>query len=108
MSALFDTADYNEMVKNLIKDPLTISEEMTAAKAGAIHMVMGICGEAGELLDATYDILVRTGLHCAPLAHRTLGTYPDGTVRVSMGYFNTVQDVQRAAEAMRKIAEKAL
>jgi cysteine desulfurase family protein len=62
--------------------------------------------EAGDLLDAENDILVRVGLHCAPLAHQTLGTYPDGTVRVSLGYFNTFEDVKAVAEAIRHIAEK--
>jgi len=59
---------------------------------------------AGELLDAEYDILVRSGLHCAPLAHQTLGTYPEGTIRISFGYFNTLEDVAMTARAIRKIA----
>jgi cysteine desulfurase/selenocysteine lyase len=63
--------------------------------------------EAGDLLDADYDILVRVGLHCAPMAHQTLGTYPDGTIRVSPGYFNTIEDIEYAAAAIRKIAAKS-
>lgn len=43
-------------------------------------------GDVGKLLDEGFDIAVRTGLHCAPLAHRTLGTFPEGTVRVSPGF----------------------
>jgi selenocysteine lyase/cysteine desulfurase len=62
--------------------------------------------EAGDLLDSAYDILVRVGLHCAPMAHQTLGTYPEGTIRASLGYFNTVEDIEYAAAAIRKIAEK--
>jgi selenocysteine lyase/cysteine desulfurase len=60
-------------------------------------------GEAGDRLDDEHDILVRVGLHCAPMAHRTLGTYPDGTVRLSMGYFNTPEDIALAADAIIKI-----
>lgn len=60
-------------------------------------------GEAGDRLDDEHDILVRVGLHCAPMAHKTLGTYPDGTVRLSMGYFNTPEDVAFAADAIKKI-----
>jgi len=60
--------------------------------------------EAGDLLDTDHDIFVRTGLHCAPVAHKTLGTYPEGTVRASMGYFNTLEDVETVAAAIRKIA----
>ncbi len=47
-----------------------------------------------------------SGLHCAPLAHRALGSFPDGTVRFSLGYFNTQEDVDIAIQAVRKIAEK--
>ncbi len=60
--------------------------------------------EAGNILGSDYDILVRTGLHCAPMAHTTLGTFPGGTVRISMGIFNTLEDVAIAAEAIRRIA----
>ncbi len=51
-------------------------------------------GDAGALLDEGFDIAVRTGLHCAPLAHRTLGTFPEGTVRVSPGYATSVEDIE--------------
>ena len=61
---------------------------------------------AGDMLNSEYDIFVRIGLHCAPLAHKTLGTFPEGTVRISMGYFNTLQDMESAAKAIRNIAEK--
>ena len=60
--------------------------------------------EAGNLLDTEHDILVRSGLHCAPLAHQTLGTYPEGTIRVSFGYFNTLEDVVYTTDIIRKIA----
>ena len=46
------------------------------------------------------------GLHCAPLAHQALGTFPDSTVRFSLGYFNTLEDVQLAIKAIRRIAAK--
>jgi cysteine desulfurase/selenocysteine lyase len=61
---------------------------------------------AGDVLSSEYDILVRVGLHCAPLAHKTLGTFPEGTIRLSMGYFNTLQDMESTAKAIHKIAEK--
>ncbi|HDR16319.1 MAG TPA: aminotransferase class V-fold PLP-dependent enzyme [Desulfobacteraceae bacterium] len=60
--------------------------------------------EAADLLNTSYDILVRTGLHCAPLAHQSLGTFPEGTLRLSIGYFNTPEDIERAAEALKSIA----
>jgi selenocysteine lyase/cysteine desulfurase len=61
---------------------------------------------AGDVLNSEYDILVRVGLHCAPLAHKTLGTFPEGTIRLSMGYFNTLQDMESTEKAIHKIAEK--
>ena len=60
--------------------------------------------DAGHILDSKFDIFVRAGLHCAPLAHKTLGTFPEGAVRFSMGYFNTLQDVEYTANIIRKIA----
>jgi cysteine desulfurase family protein len=61
-------------------------------------------GEVGVILDQKFDIKVRTGLHCAPAAHRTLGTYPLGTVRLSPGYFNTVEEIEATLQALEQIA----
>ena len=58
----------------------------------------------GFTLDKDFDIAVRVGLHCAPLAHRTIGTFPDGTVRVSPGIFSTGEDIDCFLAAMQKIA----
>lgn len=60
--------------------------------------------EIGFLLDSEYDISVRAGLHCAPDVHRSIGTYPTGTVRVSPGFFNSTEDISFFLEAMRAIA----
>lgn len=59
--------------------------------------------EVGFLLDDLFDILVRAGLHCAPQAHRTMGTFPLGTVRASFGYFNTPEDVETLVKAIQEI-----
>jgi len=61
----------------------------------------------GYLLDREFDIMCRVGLQCAPSAHRTIGTYPQGTVRFSLGYFNTEDEVQKALSAVREIREMA-
>ncbi len=61
-------------------------------------------GEAGVILDQAFDIKVRTGLHCSPEAHRSIGTFPKGTIRLSPGYFNTCQDIEQTLEAIRKLA----
>jgi cysteine desulfurase/selenocysteine lyase len=60
--------------------------------------------ELGAILDQAFDIAVRPGLHCAPYIHRSLGTFPDGTVRISPGPFNTDEDIDRLAKALAEIA----
>jgi cysteine desulfurase / selenocysteine lyase len=59
--------------------------------------------ELGGILDQAFDIAIRPGLHCAPYIHRSLGTFPDGTVRVSPGPFNTAEHIDRLAGALREI-----
>ena len=54
-------------------------------------------------LDASYGIMTRVGLHCAPSAHRTLGTYPEGTVRFSFGPENTIKEAETALKALAEI-----
>lgn len=64
------------------------------------------CVSAAQLLDERYQIAVRAGLHCAPLAHQTLGTQDSGTIRFSVGYFNTRAQIDRAVEAVYKIKKE--
>jgi len=85
-----------------------------------LHVSFGGCGgrsipaafesihpqEAGTILQERFEIAVRVGLHCAPLAHQALGTFPGGTVRFSLGYFNTHEDVEIAVSAIRKLADR--
>lgn len=55
------------------------------------------------LLDQNYGIMTRTGLHCAPQAHKTLGSFPRGSVRFSFGGTNTVEEVDAALAAVEEI-----
>ena len=57
-------------------------------------------------LDERFNIMARSGLHCAPSAHKTIGTYPQGTVRFSFSYFNTQEQIAKALEAIRKISRR--
>ncbi len=59
--------------------------------------------EAGFILDEDYEIMCRVGLHCAPSAHKTIGTFPAGTVRFGLGYFVTEEDIDFALDALREI-----
>ncbi len=59
--------------------------------------------EVGAILDEQFDIAVRPGLHCAPYAHKHLGTFPQGTVRLSVGILTTADDMCRAAAAIDEI-----
>jgi cysteine desulfurase/selenocysteine lyase len=61
--------------------------------------------EVGYQLDEKYGVMTRVGLHCAPLAHRTIATYPTGTVRFSFGYYNTEKEVETAVKALKEIAK---
>lgn len=54
-------------------------------------------------LDDTYGIMTRVGLHCAPSAHKILRTFPTGTIRFSVGYWNTESDVDAAIHALEEI-----
>jgi cysteine desulfurase family protein len=61
--------------------------------------------EVGFELDEKYGIMTRVGLHCAPLAHRTIGTHPIGTVRFSFGYYNTEKEIEKALKALKRMTK---
>jgi cysteine desulfurase family protein len=60
--------------------------------------------DLGAALDSAFGVAVRPGLHCAPAAHRTLGTLPSGTVRFSPGFFTTQAELDAALDALRALA----
>jgi cysteine desulfurase/selenocysteine lyase len=64
------------------------------------------CYEVGEILEKSFGIIVRPGLHCAPLIHKHLGTLETGTIRFSFGFFNTREEVIEAIEALKTINKK--
>ncbi|MBN2088549.1 aminotransferase class V-fold PLP-dependent enzyme [candidate division KSB1 bacterium] len=61
--------------------------------------------EIGLRLDEDFDVLCRVGLHCSPASHKTIGTFPTGTVRFGMGIFNTLEEVDRAIAAVQQLTE---
>ena len=64
-------------------------------------------GEMAFRLEREYGVLTRVGLHCAPLAHRTLGTFPQGAVRFSVGPFTTFAEIDTAAGAVEALLTEA-
>ncbi len=93
---------------SLTFDSTLLEESGQSLRCGSINLAwleddVSVEQADGRLSDE-YDILIRAGLHCAPLAHKALGTFPEGTVRVSMGCFNTLEDVEVAVRAVKRIA----
>ncbi|MEW6685923.1 MAG: aminotransferase class V-fold PLP-dependent enzyme [Candidatus Edwardsbacteria bacterium] len=62
--------------------------------------------DVGNRLNIDYNICSRTGLHCAPLVHEQLGTFPTGTVRFGLGPFNTEEEILYAIKGIREIATR--
>ena len=62
--------------------------------------------EAADRLERDFGILTRCGMHCAPAAHKALGTFPQGVVRFSIGAFTTETDIDEAIYAVRVLAEE--
>ncbi len=61
--------------------------------------------DIGSVLTHNHDVHLRTGLQCSPLAHQTLGTHPEGAVRISPGYFTTREDIRQALKSIKMVAE---
>lgn len=73
---------------------------------GIVSCIMdGISSDSAARIFEQQDISVRTGLHCAPLAHKFLGTYPTGTIRFSVSYFTTEEDFQKLQDALDYIED---
>lgn len=62
--------------------------------------------ELGFLLDTEFGIMARTGLHCAPLAHTSLGTFSNGTIRFGIGPFNNITDINYTLRSINSIIKR--
>ena len=98
---------------NSLKDPSRYDWH-GADRTLANHSGVGLLGftlpgmaaaELAAILDGQFDIAVRAGLHCAPYAHRHLGTFPEGTVRLSVGMATTEAEMKAAANALDEVAD---
>ena len=82
-----------------------------ATHVGALSLIVpdGLTPqELGAILDSSFDIALRPGLHCSPYIHRRLGTFPDGTLRVSPGPFSTEADIDGLLAALTEITAGVL
>ncbi|OPY58427.1 MAG: putative cysteine desulfurase [Pelotomaculum sp. PtaU1.Bin035] len=62
--------------------------------------------EVAYILDNNFNLACRPGLHCAPSAHKTIGTFPQGTIRFAFGYFNTIEEIKKGLKALSQISNK--
>lgn len=97
---------FEEYLRNM--DFVTVYGPKPEEKIGIT--LFNLCGisseEVTERLSREYGIAVRGGFHCAPLAHRAIGTFDDGAVRLSAGPFNTRKEIRYAADAVYRIGKR--
>ena len=104
------TAEFLKMLDPLEKEGKLkiIGKKDTEMRTGvvSIQTLTRELSDTAFQLDTCYGIMTRVGLHCAPSAHKTMGTYPTGTIRFSFGFANTDQEVKIAADALRELLEE--
>ena len=94
-----------EKIKGIKLYGLPAGAEKERVGVVSLNVVSKDPSEVGFELDEKYGIMTRVGLHCAPLAHRTIGTHPIGTVRFSFGNYNTEKEVEKAVKALKEMAK---
>lgn len=103
-----------ELTKRFLEEVLSMSNVQVIGLKGTENRTSVVSlnfpkhdnSEIAFRLDKEFGIMTRVGLHCAPSAHRTLGTMPEGTVRFSPGYFNTPEDIEYTLSAINKIVQE--
>lgn len=100
----------NHLIKGLNRIPgvMVIGDEKAENRMPLVSFVMeGVFPSmVGEFLDEKYDIMTRVGLHCSPWAHQSMGTFPEGTVRVSLSYLNTLSQINTLHQAVRELSRE--
>ena len=82
------------------------AEESHRGALISFRLVAMSVDEVALRLDRDFGIMTRPGLHCAPLAHRGLGTFPEGTVRISFGFFNTAEEIDYCLDALAQLSRR--
>jgi cysteine desulfurase / selenocysteine lyase len=115
----------NEGMENLLKKQIAVTSNFISGLKEIERVIlygpdageerlplvsMNICGlspsDLALALDDEYGIMVRAGLHCSPLAHKTLGTFPQGAVRFGIGCFSTEEEIEYTIQAIKMICKK--
>lgn len=102
------TSHFIQGLQNMIQqgyDLKIIGKQDTRERTGVVSIQTASMdiAQLAFVLDEEYQIMTRVGLHCAPSAHKTLGTFPTGTLRFSFGWWNTLEEVDTALEALHSI-----
>lgn len=95
--------EVKKIPKIKIYGPLTRGQH---APVVALNIGDADSSEVSYILNEEYNMAVRPGLHCAPLAHKTIGTFEQGVVRFSFGFENTFEEVEEAIGALKEIAKR--
>ena len=95
LQALDDTG---KSIRIIGKKDLTDRNAVVSIQTPEIDM-----SQVAWQLDSKYGVMTRVGLHCAPNAHKTLGTYPAGTIRFSFGPENTKDELDFAIQGLKEI-----
>ena len=98
LQQLFALDDTEKHIRVIGKKDLTGRNAVVSIQTPEIEMA-----QVAWQLDSEYGIMTRVGLHCAPNAHKTLGTYPAGTIRFSFGPENTQEELDAAIYGLKKI-----
>jgi len=119
LSAALDMLDARKALEHerallqIVRDGLAGHPRIRVAGAPPLERSVGVLSlvidglpavDAGAILDQSFGIAVRAGLHCAPFAHAALGTIPDGTIRISPGPATTANEIDAFVSAMLEIA----
>lgn len=100
---------YQKLISGLKEIPKVIlyGEEKVEKRVAVIsfNIKQQLPSEVGLRLDEEYSIMCRVGLHCSPASHKTIGTFPTGTIRFSLGWFNTFKEIDQAIIAIKNLAK---
>lgn len=102
------TFRFHDQIKNIPGITLygSFAENMERAPVVSLNLEGWSSGDLSDALFMDYSIAVRPGAHCAPLIHQAFGTEKNGMVRFSFSSFNTVEEIDYAAKALRSLAEE--